>query len=481
MTTYLALTIGPIYKTLSNAKKTRELWGASYLFSYIMREIIKGFREREFIVPYTKDDAIFEGGSGIGLFHDRFIFVAQEGDREKLEAAVEAVLKKLADGTPMDLDFIRSYLQIHIVEKTFHEGDNPILEMTPYLDAAECFYQVGQYRENQLTRMLRTNNSFLTQDAFGGKKSFPSLPQIALHDLVQKESALFKRLEGDDEESPFDDRNLPLKPYHKYYAIVHADGDNMGQVIAKLKGTEAFQAFSAELFDYCKKSAEQIAVYGGETIFAGGDDLLFFAPVVNDNQTVFDLCHTLSLIFDEKFSAEGATLSFGISIQYHKFPLYEALEKSRNLLFVDAKKGEKNAIAFSVTKHSGQSFGATVKKAGESYENFRLFSSNIKGGDDMDNFLHSLHHKIDVHSVLLKEIIKKIKISNEEGKGEEAARRHLENFFVNFFNKEVHRQYGAFFEQLVAYILAAAKEDETVVETVYATLRFIKFIQGDKG
>jgi len=51
--TYIALTIGPIYKTLSSAKKTRELWGGSYLFSYIMKQIILEFKEREFVVRRT--------------------------------------------------------------------------------------------------------------------------------------------------------------------------------------------------------------------------------------------------------------------------------------------------------------------------------------------------------------------------------------------------------------------------------------------
>ncbi len=41
---YIALTIGPIYKTLSSAKKTRELWGGSYIFSYIMKQIISEFK-----------------------------------------------------------------------------------------------------------------------------------------------------------------------------------------------------------------------------------------------------------------------------------------------------------------------------------------------------------------------------------------------------------------------------------------------------
>ncbi len=57
---YIAMTIGPIYKTLQNSKKPKELWSASYLFSYIVKQIISEFRDREFVTPYIKDDSIFD-------------------------------------------------------------------------------------------------------------------------------------------------------------------------------------------------------------------------------------------------------------------------------------------------------------------------------------------------------------------------------------------------------------------------------------
>ena len=69
--TYLAMTIGPIYKTLREAKKTRELWGGSYLFSYLMKKTIEVFQDREFVVPYVKDKTIFDSGQGIGLFPEK--------------------------------------------------------------------------------------------------------------------------------------------------------------------------------------------------------------------------------------------------------------------------------------------------------------------------------------------------------------------------------------------------------------------------
>lgn len=463
---YIALTIGPIYKTLSSAKKTRELWGGSYIFSYIMKEIISEFNEREFIVPYIKDKTIFDSGHEVGLFHDRFIFEAKEGDNLKLKSTVDTVLKRLSDDTKLDLDFIKSYFQIHIVEKELDDDANPILELTPYLDTAELFYNIGQYSENKLSKMLKENNSFLMKDAFGEKKSFPSLPEIAMHDI---ESLDIKSLLKEDELEVYANTDIKphLKPYHKYYAIVHADGDSMGKVVETLKSKEDFQGFSKKLFEYCITSHKLISSYGGETIFAGGDDLLFFAPVVSGDQTIFTLCDEISKDFDKSFEGE-ATLSFGISIQYYKFPLYEALEKSRNLLFEDAKTGNKNNIAFSVTKHSGQTFKAVIHKGErELYENFKLFSSNINGGEGIDNFLHSLHHKIDTHKVVLAEV------SNNK--------KRLQSFFDNYFNKEVHdERYREFFEQLVEFMYESHK-NKNKLGSVYATLRFIKFVQGDNA
>jgi CRISPR-associated protein Cmr2 len=468
--TYLALTIGPIYKTLKDAKKTRELWGGSYLFSYVMKQIITQFKEREFIVPYIKNKSIFESGNEVGLFHDRFIFEAKEGDHKALLDVVDNVLHALSDGMKIDYDFLKSYLQISVVQKELEEGANPILELSPYLDTAELFLNVAQYSKNPLTKVLKGNNSFLTQDAFEGRKSFPSLPAIALHDMLKESPEIEKLLDYDNEESIYENRDYAFKNYHKYYAIVHADGDSMGKVVERLKGKEAFQNFSKQLFNYCGTSHKIIKDFGGETIFAGGDDLLFFAPVVSGNRTIFELCDEISQGFNKEFKGTDATLSFGVAIQYHKFPLYEALENSRNLLFGDAKSGEKNNIAFCVTKHSGQTFKAVIHKKGELYENFKLFSSNLQGGEDVDNFLHSIHHKIESNKPLLKEIA--------------SSKEQLQNFFDNYFNETVHDEYREFFEQLVAFIYESyrvAKEGENPLDKVYATLRFIKFVQGDKA
>lgn len=443
---YIALTIGPIYKTLKNSKKTRELWGGSYIFSYIMKKIIEKFKDRVFITPYI-DPTVFDSGKEVGLFHDRFIFQAKEIDtKDYLQNSIDEVLKELSNNTPLSFEFLKAYFQINHLEIELGDNKNPILEISPYLDSLEQFYNIGHYKENELSQMLKNNNSFLIKDAFGTKrKDFPSLPEIALKD--------FSELWDKDEDKAFEDKRL--KPCHKYIAIVHADGDSMSEVI---KDSAKLSQTSKDLFDFCITSHEKIKAFGGQTVFAGGDDLLFFAPIVSSGKTIFELLDEISKVFNDKFNPK-ATLSFGVSITYYKYPLYESLEKSRELLFSKAKKAPKNNIAFEVIKHSGQTFGGVIHKGSNSYEKFLSFVSIEKSIED--NFLHSLHHKINLHKTTLEFIKRDVE--------------KLKNFFKNYFNEAGHEEYKDFFSKLIDFMI-----NEQNIENIHATLKFVKFIKGDK-
>lgn len=428
---YIALTIGPIYKTLKNAKKPKDLFASSYIFSYIMKNIIKEFKDRTFITPYIKDESIFDENSPVGLFHDRFIFESIDGDLSKLEMIIINVCNDIASQLGLEHLQVKEYLQINYFEKELDDSKNPILELTPYLDTKELFFQISQDETfaKSLRRKKGDDDNFLT----AGKNIIDDLKKLS---------------------------------HNNYYCVVHADGDNMSKAI---EDKNKIENVSKNLFEYCKESNKLIKDFGGQTIYAGGDDLLFFAPVLNKdkNKTIFELCEKISNIFNTKIPS--ATLSFGISINYVKFPLYEAVENSRELLFAKAKNDQRNNIAFNVTKHSGQSFETIINKSNkEVYDNFLVFTSNIKGGEDMDNFLHSIHHKIDTYKTTIN------LIANNKEK--------LQNFFDNYFNESIHKEYKSFFESLIDFIYVVY-QDKTIknkLELIYATLRFVKFVQGDK-
>lgn len=419
---YIALTIGPIYKTLQNAKKPKELFSSSYIFSYMMREIIKNFKDREFITPYIKDETIFDENLKVGLFHDRFIFKSQENDFKRLKNVIEAVLNKVASKLGIDYIDAKEYLQINYFEKELDDAANPILELTPYLDSRELFVQTAQ------------NDNFAT----------------ALKKEEDKKDNFLTKNKGIVD-------NLDDLCYKNYYAIVHADGDKMGEAI---KDKSNIAAVSKNLFEYALQSSELITQYGGQTIYAGGDDLMFIAPPISKDgtKTIFSLCDDISKVFN----IENATLSFGVSVKYYKYPLYEAVNNSASLLFDKAKDEKRNNIAFNITKHSGQSFDAIIHTGDkELYESFLKFTSSAaRSKEEIGNFLDSIHNKIKMYEEILKEI-----------KSDTAK---LKNFFDNYFNEAEHSDYEEFFSNLVEFLYIAD------IKQVYATLRFIKFIKGDK-
>ncbi|MBF0451767.1 MAG: type III-B CRISPR-associated protein Cas10/Cmr2 [Candidatus Magnetomorum sp.] len=402
---YIGLTIGPLYKTLTAVKHTRELWGASYIFSYIMKKIIEKLKNNDvtFIIPYTSDEEIFQPGQEVGLFHDRFLFKARENDFNRLEAIINDVLTDMANKinpakTNDVFDFMKQYFQLYYCEISLEDDLKQVNEkMNTILDSLELQSTfIKQDKTNYLLDLFdKINASFLIEDAFGKKKrhSFLSIPEIAAlrekKDLDWTGINLFLKQNKQKQYDNTNDTELyvklkeingeKLKPYHKYIAIVQADGDNLSKTIHSLKND--FEKLSKALLDFSKQAHCTIKDYGGLTIFAGGDDLLFFAPVVSASSSVFDLVHELGDLFERCFDDfdRKPTLSSGISITYYKYPMGEALENAAQLLFNTAKKIKvnneevKHAIAFDVQKHSGQKFSGILHKNAPYYEKFLQF------------------------------------------------------------------------------------------------------------
>ncbi|WP_027339136.1 type III-B CRISPR-associated protein Cas10/Cmr2 [Halonatronum saccharophilum] len=496
---YIGITIGPIYHTLKSAKKTGQLWGGSYIFSYIMKNIMKKFKdERDFIVPCAKDE-YFEKGLGAGLFHDRCIFVAEDGDFEDISKTVDDILKDIAGKISGSIgkeeadieSYLQKYFQIYYLEKELREDQNPILELSPYLDSLELqpkFIPEQDTDESYLFKFFdnkKIKNSFLTDDAFGKAMEIKSIPEIASMDLADKltkdEVDSIKEPEEEFYKKFYDmlEYKEYLKKYHKYYAIVQADGDNMGKVIEKLKidnNFESYKDFSEKLFKFALKSTREIENYGGLPIFAGGDDLLFFVPVINGGSNIFDLINNLDDIYKDTFEKEikeleqKPSLSYGVAINYYKYPLYEALESAGKLLFGEAKnykmKGKtKNAIAVRVLKHSGHYFNLTLNKESKSYSRFRKL---LKDLEKDDKFLSSVKYKLANERVLIEEI------ASDSDK--------LENYFKNSFKKEIHEKNSNLKDvRLLVEEVYRETDKGQAMELINGILQFISFISGKEG
>ncbi len=382
---YYGMTVGPIVETISATSKPAGLWMASYFFSTVTRDLCARFSEEPgvtIVSPYfSKED----GGKrdGIGRYNDRIILqVEEDGDfsfEEKLQSIIEAVKEEKGkaiaachDKASQDeiVEYIKKYVYVQYIciPESGIENNNVLASVSSKLDALELMQPTpAQFDHQYLQEILVDNEKIKDYGEFSGAKRF-----------LTGHNEKVKDVQGIAE---YQDHDSALK-FRNYFAIVYADGDHMGTVVKKLarddlkQSIAAQKTFSKKCLDYTAGSAELIVQYGGVPVYAGGDDLLFMAPLVGkEGKSVFQLCDEISAEFNKIFSEErdelkenGPSLSYGISINHYKFPLYEAVDDARRLLFAEAKCGEEkriyNSLAVRLRKASGQSEEFVLKQGG---------------------------------------------------------------------------------------------------------------------
>jgi CRISPR-associated protein Cmr2 len=500
MPKYIGITIGPIHKTLLSAKKTREIWAASYIFSHIMKGIINLLKHKnEIIIPYINDRDVYESQQEAGFIHDRIIYKPSDIGMEdlydkvitpvlyELSEDIKTVLEKGKDTKSVDIAGIRQYLNdyfnIYFCEIKSQDDLKEVNEQIDrYLDCLEL--QEKFIPENEINYLSfyfdRIKESSLFQRAFNkSKRAFPSIPEIAAKEFsdfdkhINIKDSKENKYDADDSDTykqlkvKYGDR---YKSYHKYIAIVQADGDNLGDTILSIKEPETFTALSKGLLSFSKSAYHKIKKYGGTTIYAGGDDLLFFAPMKNNNRTVFELCDELSSCFEEKMHIledveKISTLSFGMSISYYKYPMYEALEESYIRLKEYAKNiVGKNSLSFRCLKHSGTYFEGTISKNTNLYS---VFTDFLKVESDNDTLTSVIHHFLQNQSVINL-------IAND--------RSRIENHFSKSFNEDIHKNHEHFFETIVDLthtVYQCDKNGSSGINLIYSILRLKKFINGE--
>ncbi len=515
-----------------------------------IKDISKELNKSEDKDIYNKsNEKTNESAQEVGLFHDRFIFQSEDGDFNLVKESIDEVIDNIVleienydickDKSREKIkanikDFLKIYyLEIHMdlseKEDKQKSQNNIIFKVNRALDGLELREKILNnkgMKDNYLLKTLSNKklkeesfkSHFLSMDAYGekGKKEeYPCLFKIALDEI---NNADFPN-EDEDIKKKLRDEKLKdqLIKANEYVAVVQVDGDSMGKMIDTFKirnGEEDiykdYKDFSRNLLKYDKKSHEKIKEYDGFTVYAGGDDLLFIAPVIKRNtegkskesgdeksNDIFNLIDGLSDVFNKNINAgqdimansdkpkdeeEKPTTSFGVAIVHHKCPLYYALDEARELLFNKAKNykfngKEKNAIAFKVIKSSGQSFGTVVGKKTESYYQFKnLFKKVIcldSKNKKINNYLKAIHFKLMRDKVIL----------NKIGESEDL----LQNYFDNNFDEKVHKTepiktYLSDLKKFIWKIYSEAKTDgdkNKCIEQIYTYLRFIRFMDED--
>lgn len=521
---YLAITIGPIYQTFMNARHTREVWGASYMFSYIAKGLILKLIDSsnkidadvdfdqqvkpqvgKFILPNINDAQLFKKNSPVGLFPDNIIVEANILNTRDFVEIKNAVFDELSGEIAVAigvnkttvLNFIQNYFCI--IHRILAVA-SPILDVTPVLSVAEQLpYFNHQVPQNYLSDFLKTINN--KTNGFMNKRNigrFESLVEISTVQLSSRKNySKFKNeyLWINDEDIDSDGKfvgalmqdckdeakstktDSAFKTYHKYVAVVKADGDKIGSTLKKINDAAKVKSFSNKLLKWGLATKTLLQHWQAKAIFIGGDDLLFFAPIVNKKgENIFDLIKQIDEVFkaqnweDLKAGVEP-TLSYGISITYYKYPLIEALETADSLLYKSKSEGG-NRLAVRFLKHSGAELPFTLAKQDACFD--ELFKKMDSQSKETKSLVSRVFYKVRENQAVFELI----------GKDKTRVQNIFQNVFEEIDWEDSTRQsnqtdaYLKAFRDLLDREYAQTEEVKLANQQVFSITRAIKFIKG---
>lgn len=493
MNKYIGITLGPIHDAMMLATRPAGLWAASYIFSGMARDICGklaagGVKQEQFVVPYFKltdgnvtlpaetgIDFMALMNKGLGFFHDRIIFQAdqEKSDAENMavvQCAVREVIRHycdmLLDAVPLQdrqaqKETLQRFFQIYFLLREVPKQQSPVLYLSDALNQLECQSRFSVITDYDILFDLFDHNQYIKELSFVGEmgSSFQMLTEGGkVKDIPDIAAAMACPAEAD-------------RKKYRYFAVVQADGDCMGKTLGYLKEREQIREYSRKCLTYTAKCSERILDYGGVVIYAGGDDLLFLAPIESDlpsgKKNIIELAHELKDIFGacdfgslaEEVSVKPA-LSVGISIQYKKFPLYEALRKAEEMLFAVAKQ-KRDSLAVHVNKASGRSMQFVIR--GFSGSPLPEKAADLANQGAESRFLSSVIQHIGDFRTVFEIAMKKAWNSGEY--------HWISNAFLNTFDANVHReqpemlkQYELLMEEIVCNRQLELCYDNTVKE-----------------
>ena len=199
------------------------------------------------------------------------------------------------------------------------------------------------------------------QDRLG---DFPRLDANWLHEASLRNESMCP-LEGDDADEVRSTLLKALRALHKsavtsaslgppprFYALLLADGDRLGELLRDL-GTNGRSIVSCALAEFTGGVSSLVHRHDGMAVYAGGDDVLAMLPA----ESALECALALSENYRQAFrthsgsGASTATLSAAVLFTHIRYPLGQAIEQAHRLLDDVAKDGNgRDSLAAAVLK-----------------------------------------------------------------------------------------------------------------------------------
>lgn len=265
------------------------------------------------------------------------------------------------------------------LKKIWNNGDEGIKALVEYQNEF-----MGTTFDEQLFFEENLNKDYFKKNGYASLIN--KLPQIELRYKLFKEYLRKRQLD-----------------LQKYYALIVFDGDNMGKLISgeflnDKTVLPQFQAHTSKLLsEYAKWADNYLDDPKGKTVYAGGDDFLGFVNLTYLYEAIQELYDkfkcSVSQPLKEEFEGNihedfEFTFSAGIAIAHYKTPLSIVLKKAREMEHIAKEKGDRDAFAIAVLKHSGESHETVFKW--ENLQNLKYVHEQLQAENFSNTFIKNI-------------------------------------------------------------------------------------------
>jgi CRISPR-associated protein Cmr2 len=350
VTRYLiAISIGPVQEFIAAARKTADLYSGSQLLMDIVGAAAEEFPADERIYPASLEAggankilAIVSGDPAQhaenakrrARAHLRTVWEAtvapleRHVDMQRAEAQLESLLEFYTAWTPL-ADEPNGYGKARRRVEQLLSGRKALRDFSPADQRDEgipkspldpAFAAVLKLEKGQVPKDLQARYGFKPSEVLDAVSLLKRLyGRGELKDKVLNTHTLAHRAKFPDAANSDED---DFTPAYTYFAILVADGDNMGAMLSARESAEAHHEISSRLDNFASQAGKIVERHGGMAAYTGGDDVLALLPVT----TALDCGKELADAF--KHTVRG-TLSAGIAIVHYREPLSMSLKNAR--------------------------------------------------------------------------------------------------------------------------------------------------------
>ena len=412
MSLCLDMSIGPVQGFIQDSRRTRDLWGSSYLLAFLAAHAAKGVREAGGRVtrPLVDEDPLFRWVMGhregetprMGSLPNHFSAEVDEADANDVaRAGVASILgawntlcdavwrrfvepsASLGAGTrEIWLRQTRGFWEVTwVVGPPRSAGPLPPLARRKLWRSHRLPDEPGDKCTvmpvlQELSGHIAARGGRAAQEGFWTDLR-SRMGELNVRDNERLSSvALVKRMFLETGDRALGWRVSPQWPStldlagtndSSFYAVIAADGDRVGRLVHKVDGDRLGrlvhkvrgEGVGRALARFTKQVGAIIEEHDGVAVYAGGDDVLALLPV----SSALRCAQAMEARYREAFAAESgdddlarnATLSAGVAYAHAKMPLGRVIGEAHRLLGDVAKDGNgRDSLAVAVLKPGGR-------------------------------------------------------------------------------------------------------------------------------